>query len=99
MPIYRAKTKCFVGQSLREEGEEFEYNGVFCKHIELVSGSEPELPVPSNTTLDSAKDTPIDYEAMTKRQLEAYGRTIGIELDRRKTKANMIKDLNDFTGD
>ena len=93
MPIYRAKTKCFVGQSLREEGEEFEYNGDFCKHIELVSGSEPELPVPSNTTLDSKKDTPVDYEAMTKRPLEAYGRTIGIELDRRATKNSLIQKL------
>ena len=41
----------------------------------------------------------IDYNKMTKAKLEEYGRTIGIELDRRKTKANMIKDLNDFTGD
>ncbi len=93
MPIYKAKTKCFVGNSLREVGEEFEYNGEFCKHLELISGSEAELPVPSNTTLDSAKDTPIDYEAMTKRQLEAYGRTIGIELDRRQTKVSLIQKL------
>ena len=94
MPIYRAKTKCFVGQSLREKGEEFEYNGDFCKHLELISGSEPELPVPSNTTtVDSATETSIDYEAMTKRQLEEYGRTIGIELDRRATKVSLIQQL------
>ena len=93
MPIYKAKIKCFVDNSIREPDEEFEYYGPFCKHIELVSGSEPELPVPSNTTLDSEKDTPIDYEAMTKRQLEAYGRTIGIELDRRATKNSLIQKL------
>ena len=93
MPIYKAKVKCFVGNALREAGEEFEYNGEFCKHLELVGGSEAELPVPSNTTLDSKKDTPVDYEAMTKRQLEAYGRTIGIELDRRATKNSLIQKL------
>ena len=47
---------------------------------------------------NNPKET-VDYNKMTKAELEEYGRTIGIELDRRKTKANMIKDLNDFTGD
>lgn len=94
MPIYKAKVKCFVGNALREAGEEFEYNGEFCKHLELVGGSEAELPVPSNTTtVDSADDTSIDYEAMTKRQLEEYGRTIGLELDRRQTKVSLIQQL------
>jgi len=94
MPIYRAKTKCFVANSLREQGEEFEYNGDPCKHLELVGGSKAELPVPSNTTtVDSADDTATDFEAMTKRQLEEYGRTIGIELDRRATKVSLIEKL------
>ena len=94
MPIYKAKIKCFVDNSLREAGEEFEYNGDLCKHLELVGGSEAELPVPSNTTtVDSVDDTSIDYEAMTKRQLEEYGRTIGIELDRRQTKVSLIQKL------
>jgi hypothetical protein len=82
-----------VGNSLREKGEEFEYNGEYCKHLELVGGSETELPVPSNTTVDSVDDTSIDYELMTKRQLEEYGRTIGIELDRRATKVSLIQKL------
>ena len=30
---------------------------------------------------------------MTKRQLEEYGRTIGIELDRRQTKVSLIQKL------
>ena len=65
MPIYKAKIKCFVGNSLREIDEEFEYNGEFCKHLEL----------------------------MTKAELEVYGRTIGVELDRRQTKDTLIKQL------
>tara|TARA_B100001778_G_scaffold323999_1_gene317864 strand:+ start:672 stop:956 length:285 start_codon:yes stop_codon:yes gene_type:complete len=89
MPIYKAKIKCFVDNSIREPDEEFEYNGPFCKHIELVSGSEAELP----TTVEPVKKTTINYEAMTKRQLEEYGRTIGIELDRRATKVSLIQKL------
>ena len=97
MPIYKAKVKCFVGQSLREADEEFEYNGEFNSNIELVGGTEPDLPVASNTTVlsDDVKPTTqsIDYESMTKAELEVYGRSIGIELDRRQTKNTLINKL------
>ena len=98
MPIYRAKIKCFVGQSMREPDEEFEYNGEFNSNIELVGGTEPDLPVPSNTpTVVSENVQPttqsVDYESMTKAELEVFGRTIGIELDRRQTKETLISQL------
>ena len=97
MPIYRAKVKCFVGQSMREPDEEFEYNGEFNSNIELVGGTEPDLPVASNTTVPSEKVKPttqsIDYESMTKAELEIYGRSIGVELDRRQTKETLISQL------
>ena len=97
MPIYRAKVKCFVGQSIREPDEEFEYNGEFNSNIELVGGTKPDLPVPSNTTVPSEDVQPttqsIDYVSMTKAELEVYGRTIGIELDRRQTKETLISQL------
>ena len=35
----------------------------------------------------------IDLEAMTKVQLEEHGRTIGIELDRRKKKTDLIAEI------
>ena len=76
MPIYRAKVKCFVGQSMREANEEFEYNGEPNTNIEIVGGSDV-----------------IDFEAMTKAELEVYGRSIGIELDRRQTKDILISQL------
>ena len=38
-----------------------------------------------------------DFESMTKKQLEAFGRTIGIELDRRHNKADLIAQLENFT--
>ena len=97
MPIYRAKTKCFVGQSMREANEEFEYNGAFNSNIELVGGTEPDLPVASNTTVPSEDVQPttqsVNYESMTKAELEVYGRSIGIELDRRQTKDTLISQL------
>ena len=97
MPIYRAKVKSFVGQSMREADEEFEYNGEFNSNIELVGGTEPDLPVASNTTVPSEKVKPtiqsIDYESMTKAELEIYGRSIGVELDRRQTKETLISQL------
>ncbi len=88
MPIYKAKIKCFVGQSIREPGEEFEYNGEFCKHLELVSGSELQTPVASTTPVKTT-----NLELMTKAELEVYGRSIGIELDRRQTKDTLISQL------
>jgi len=97
MPIYRAKVKCFVGQAMREPDEEFEYNGEFNSNIELVGGTEPDLPVASNTTVPSEEVKPttqsIDYESMTKAELEVYGRSIGVELDRRQTKETLISQL------
>jgi len=97
MPIYKAKVKCFVGQSMREPNEEFEYNGEFNSNIELVGGTEPDLPVASNTTVLTEEVKPttqsIDYLSMTKAELEVYGRSIGVELDRRQTKETLISQL------
>ena len=37
--------------------------------------------------------TKADLQKMTKAELEGYGRTLGIELDRRKKKADLIADI------
>ena len=92
MPIYKAKIKCFVGQSMREVDEEFEYNGEYCKHLQLVSGQEPQIPVASTTPVESDVKT-TNLELMTKAELEVYGRTFGLELDKRQTKNTLIKQL------
>lgn len=42
--------------------------------------------------------TPAKLGRMTKAQIEDYGRIHGVELDCRKTKANMIEDLLAATG-
>ena len=77
---------------MREPDEEFEYNGESCKHLELVSGPEPKTPVASTTPVETEVKT-ANLELMTKAELEVYGRTIGIELDRRQTKNTLIKQL------
>ena len=38
---------------------------------------------------------PLDFETMSKLELETFGRTIGIELDRRHNKTKLIKQLKD----
>ena len=38
---------------------------------------------------------PVDFNAMSKDELEDYGRTVGIELDRRHNKKKLIKELED----
>ena len=38
---------------------------------------------------------PLDFETMSKLELETFGRTIGIELDRRLSKNKLVKQLQD----
>lgn len=45
---------------------------------------------------DFNEDGTIDeLESMSKKELEAHGRTFGVELDRRKSKAKMIEQLRE----
>ena len=37
----------------------------------------------------------LDFDKMSKSELELYGRTIGIELDRRHSKVKLIKQLEE----
>ena len=37
--------------------------------------------------------TKADLQKMTKAELEGYGRTLGIELDKRKKKADLIAEI------
>ena len=38
---------------------------------------------------------PLDFESMSKLELENFGRTIGIELDRRFSKNKLVKQLKE----
>jgi len=39
----------------------------------------------------------MNFQKMTKKQLEEHGRSIGIELDRRKTKKDLIAEIKKAT--
>ena len=44
---------------------------------------------------DPVNPEPLDFETMSKLDLETFGRTIGIELERRHNKLKLIKQLQD----
>ena len=44
---------------------------------------------------DSVDPEPLDLPSLSKDELEDYGRTIGIELDRRHSKSKLVKELED----
>ena len=63
-------------------------------------GIKPEVTMlkESPTTFQEAKDeliTEDDLESKTKLELEAIGREHGVELDRRKNKADLIEELKE----
>ena len=55
---------------------------------------EEEPPRPEEEVADTIA-TSTNFESMTKDELEDYGRTVGIELDRRHNKKKLIKELED----
>jgi hypothetical protein len=55
----------------------------------------PPMPKPIPAQLNEAPANNTSIEGMSKLQLEAFGRQHGIELDRRKSKADLIDTLNE----
>ena len=76
------------------------------KFGDLISGTTPETVVEAPVPVveepprpeEEVADTiaaPLSFDAMSKDELEDYGRTIGIELDRRHSKKKLITQLED----
>ena len=62
------------------------------KKVEPVDKTESdEVVITEETVVEQTND----FESMTKKQLEDFGRTIGIELDKRHTKKVLIKELKE----
>ena len=53
-----------------------------------------EAPRPEEEIADAISEGK-DFSDMSKEELEEYGRTVGIELDRRHNKSKLIKELED----
>ena len=77
------------------------------RFTELLMTGEVHSAYEDVTTTTSVEDTapasvedpvnpePLDFQTMSKLELETFGRTIGIELDRRHNKIKLIKQLQD----
>ena len=63
-----------------------------CPAPEPVVEPEPETVV---VTEEPVVEQTNDFKSMTKKQLEDFGRTIGIELDKRHSKKVLIKELEE----
>ena len=58
-----------------------------------------EAPIASTESVVEQEPTnsdEVDFSQMTKAQLEAYGRTLGIELDKRQNKTTLISVLEKY---
>ena len=58
-----------------------------------------EAPIASTEPVVESEPTnsdKVDFSQMTKSQIETYGRSLGIELDRRQTKTDLIAKLEEF---
>ena len=78
------------------------------KFGDLINGNETvqtvEIPVVEETPVvdtapasveDPVDPEPLDLPSLSKDELEDYGRTIGIEIDRRLSKHKLVKQLED----
>ncbi len=77
------------------------------RFTELLSTGEVHSAYENVTTTTSVSDTapasvedpvdpePLDLTSLSKDELEDYGRTIGIELDRRLSKNKLVKQLKE----
>ena len=57
-----------------------------------------EAPRPEEEVADVVYESDVSFQDMSKDELEDYGRTVGIELDRRHNKKNLIQELEDHLG-
>ena len=48
--------------------------------------------------VEVALEADLSIKDMNKKELEAYGRTVGIELDRRHSRKKLVRELEDYLG-
>ena len=72
---------------------------------DLLGGKPVETPPVVDTAPSSVEpveeeqyESDVSFQDMSKDELEDYGRTVGIELDRRHNKKKLIQELEDHLG-
>ena len=71
------------------------------KFGDLIRGIKAEptpAPAPEPVVEEVVEEAPT-LEDMSKKELEEYGRTLGIELDRRHKKEDLIEELKEAEGE
>jgi len=71
------------------------------KFGDLIRGVKAEptpAPAPEPVVEEVVEEAPT-LEDMSKKELEEYGRTLGIELDRRHKKEDLIEELKEAEGE
>ena len=71
------------------------------KFGDLIRGVKTEptpAPAPEPVVEEVVEEAPA-LEDMSKKELEKYGRTLGIELDRRHKKEDLIEELKEAEGE
>ena len=71
---------------------------------DLLSGESVDTPPVIDTAPASVEpeveeekyESDVSFSDMSKDELEDYGRTVGIELDRRHNKKKLVKELEDY---
>lgn len=63
------------------------------EEVDSWNGTSLDLPETGDTTTSNASPTPTVTEKSTKAEMEAAGREVGIELDRRKSKKSLWSQL------
>ena len=71
---------------------------------DLLSGESVDTPPVVDTAPASVEpeveeekyESDVSFSDMSKDELEDYGRTVGIELDRRHNKKKLVKELEDY---
>ena len=70
---------------------------------DLIGGKQTPKPAPVSAPAPVVEEVPpmvevqeeINLSSMSKKQLEVYGRTVGIELDRRHSKSKLLRELKE----
>ena len=64
--------------------------------VEAAPAPEPVVEKVVEVSEEETYESDVSLYDMSKKELEEYGRTLGIELDRRHQKEDLIEELKDF---
>ena len=78
-----------------------EQTGLFLVNMDKAEKVAEACPAPTASSepiveQESTDSDKVDFSQMTKSQIETYGRKLGIELDRRQNKTDLITQLEEF---